>query len=274
MGNIIHGKSADYAVLQLVGRTDDYNVYIVEGAADLRQYLLKIATDIHGNGLLDREAFLLLEIKEEIERRNAEHKRVNKTNQGLGYQRCFPQMVESFLVPNQGNRRVNVIAIYDAEQVKDLVPIEQWRTRERVRLDPKSSAWIMGRLLKIFTLTHPMGVAVGKIDGGNILVNPDKHHVVLFDWTQARHYDMALPKEVARDEISRAATQVFLALGGDLKTGTLPESDQLPDSRYADLLKSFANKQVIDPFEAGREFYALLESLWKTEFHPFTTHPL
>lgn len=273
MGQTIRA-AADYAVLKRVGRTQDYSVYVVKNKTTQEQCLLKIASDVRGNGLLDREAFLLRELREEIERRNAEHKHRNQTDQGLGYQRCFPRLVESCLVPEQGNRRVNIIAIFGAASMMDLVPIEQWRARERVRVDPKSSAWIMGRLLKIFTLTHPMGVAAGKIDGGNILVNPIEHHVVLFDWTRARHHEGPLPLEVAREEISQAARQVILALGGDPETGLLPESDQLLDSRYADRLKYFVDKRVSDPIAAGAGFYELLGTLWESGFHDFTTMPL
>ncbi len=158
--------------------------------------------------------------------------------------------------------------------MSELVPIGQWRARELVRLDPKSSAWIMGRLLKIFTLTHPMGVSVGKINGGNILVNPIEHHVVFFDWTRARQSDGPVSGRVAREEISQAARQVILALGGNPVTGELPSHEQLPDARYASLLTAFVDKEVDDAFTAGSKFYTLLDELWEKEFHPFTTHPI
>jgi hypothetical protein len=269
----IISRTTTYKVDVLVGKTPDYNVYIVNVNSS-EQYLLKIAaTSVH-NGLLDREAFLLSDIHKEFEFRNAEHKARNKTDHGLGYQRCFPRLVESFVVPEQGQRRVNVIAIYGALSVKDLVPLEQYRTRASARIDPKSSAWIMGRLLKIFTLTHPMGVAAGKIDGGNILTNPTEHHVVLFDWTRARYHDGALLRAIVSEEISQAAHAVILALGGNPATGELPKSEQLPDSRYADYLKRMADGGVSDAVSAGAQFYELLGTLWKPSFHPFTTIPM
>ena len=274
MSQIIHGKTADFAVAQQVGKFPDYNVYIANGVASGEEYLLKIASGVTSNGLLDREAFLLRELREEMERRNTEHKKQQQTEHGLGYQRCFPRLVESLVVHLEGQRRVNIIAIYGASSVKDLVPLEQYRTRARTCIDPKSSAWIMGRLLKIFTLTHPIGVAAGRIDGGNILINPTGHHVVLFDWTQARHHDGVLPRTVACEEISQAAEAVILALGGNPVTGELPTSDQLPDSQYADYLKRMANGSVSDAVAAGAQFYALLDTIWKPSFHPFTTIPM
>lgn len=274
MSQIIRSKAANYAVKKLVGETEFYRVYIAVDPVSEEECLLKIARDVAGNGGLDREAFILREIEKEIARLNAEHKKKNHTEHGLGYQRCFPRLVESMLVPEQGDRRVNVVAIYGAKQVTDLVPIEQWRTREKRRIDPKSSAWIMGRLLKIFTLTHPFGVSVGKIDGGNILVNPVEHHVVLFDWSRARHHNDRLPLQSAKAEISAAATQVVLALGGDPATGKLPENDQLQTDKYAKFLRHLIEGGIPDPVKAGWEFYALLDEVWETGFHPFTTHPI
>ena len=274
MHQVVKGNVADYAIVKRVGETPGYTVYIVANVSTGEEFLLKIAPDVTGNGLLDREAFLLAELRTEIERRNAEYKSRSKTDYGLGFQRCFPRLVESFVSAEQGGRRINIIAIAGASSMTELVPIEQWRTRERARIDPKSSAWIMGRLLKIFTLTHPMGVEVGKIDGGNILVNPEEHHVVLFDWTQARFHEGSLPEKVAREEISRAAKAVVLALGGNPKPGELPESEQLTDDRYAAFLKRCVGRKMADPFEAGKEFYKLLGELWEQSFHPFTTFPI
>jgi len=274
MSQIIHSKTTDYAVIQLVGKTPDYNVYIVQDQTSDQEYLLKIVGDVSQNGLLDREAFLLQDLREEIDRRNTEHKHIKKTDRGLGYQRCYPCLVESFLIPEQGNRRANVIAIYGAESVSDLVPIEQLRAREQVYIDPKTSAWIMGRLLKIFTLSHSFGVEVGKIDGGNILINPYEHHVVLFDWTQARHYDEPLSRKITQQEIASAAKQVVLALGGDPITGKLLQSDQLSDTRYEDYLRQLVAGREFDPVLAGAKFYELIDDMWESAFHPFTTIPL
>lgn len=274
MSHTIRSPTAVYEVGDHIGRTADYSVYLATDAETREEYLLKIASDATRNGLLDREAFLLGEIQAEIARRDALYQRERGEDKRLGYHRCFPRIAESFLVPAQGNRRVNLVAVYGNEPLISLVPLEQWRTRERVRLDPKTSAWIMGRLLKILTLTHPFGVEIGQLNGGNILVNPAEHHVFLFDWSTARQHPGPLPKQLAREELKAAATQVVFALGGDPATGTLPASEQLPDSRYAYFLKRLIDGERSDPVSTGAEFYDLVNDLWERGFHPFTTHPL
>jgi hypothetical protein len=275
MSHIIRSPTAAYEVGNLIGHTADYSVYLAADVDTQEEYLLKIASDATRNGLLDREAFLLGKIQTEIARRDAEYQRERgDETKRLGYHRCFPRIAESFTVPEQGARRVNLVAIYGNEPLTSLVPLEQWRTRERVRLDPKTSAWIMGRLLKILTLTHPLGVEIGRLNGGNILVNPEEHHVLLFDWSAARHHPGPLPKQLAREELKAAATQVVFALGGDPRTGALPASEQLPDSRYADFLKRLIDGERSEPISTGAEFYDLVDDLWERGFHPFTTHQL
>lgn len=273
MDDVIRSPTASYALMKPLGRTSTYGVYLVTDTADGSWYMLKVSVDAFGNGRLDREALILKDIQAEVERLRSTEK-PGASGGALRYEKCFPRLRESFLFKEQGNRRVNIIEIPDTETVGSLVPIEQWRTRERVRIDPKSSAWIMGRLLKIFTLTHPIGISVGKINGGNILVNPEKHRAIFFDWTEAHQYEQFVPLKKVGEEIAQAATQVFLALGGNTSTGMLPESDQLPDNRYAELLREFMSGTLRDPDVAAQRFYKLIREMWDKEFHPFTTIPL
>ena len=277
MPQVIRSPTTGYVIADLqksrLAQTSTYTVYLVTDEADGAWYMLKVSPDIPGNGRLDREALVLKDIQTEVERLRATEK-PGITGGGLRYEKCFPRLRESFLFKEQGNRRITIIEIPDTDSVRSLVPLEQWRTRERVRLDPKSSAWLLGRLLKVFTLTQPIGISVGKIDGGNILVNPKKHRAIFFDWTEAHQYEQYVPPETVGEEIAKAATQVFLALGGNLGKGTLPASDQLTDDRYAQLLLRFMSGVERDPDKAAQNFYKLIREMWEPEFHTFTTIPL
>ena len=269
---VIQGK-AEYVVTQLVGKFPDFNVYICQSKEGI-EYLLKIAREQSVNGLLDREAFILAALAEEMSERDEVFKRETGSEHGHGYRRCIPSLVETFVAKTQSNRRVNVLSIYGADSMRDLVPLLQYRTREKVCIDPKTSAWIMGRLLKILTLTQPFGVTLGALDGENIVINSSKHHVTLFDWTRATLTPGALSTKTAKAEIAAAACEVILALGGNLEEKRLPESPQLADTRYADMLFSFASGGSSNPFTAGAQFYELLDQLWESGFHKFTTHPI
>ena len=277
MREIIRSPLTDYLIADRernrLAQSATCTVYLVTDEADGSWYLLKVSTDIAGNGLLDREALVLKDIEAEVDRIRTTEK-PGTTDGGLHYEKCFPRLRESFLLTEQDNRRINIIEIPDTDSIGDLVPIERWRTREKVRIDPKSSAWVMGRLLKVFTLTHPIGISVGKIDGGNILANAKMHRALFFDWTEAHQYPLYVPPEKVGEEIAAAATQVFLALGGSVGKGTLPDSDQLTDARYATLLLQFMGGSERDPDKAAKRFYKLVREMWGKEFHIFNPIPL
>jgi hypothetical protein len=273
MSLLVESPKAVYSVVKPLARTSTHTVYLATDIADTAWYFLKISLDVSGNGRLDREALILRDIETEVERiRSTEVP--GTTHSGLHYEKCFPRLKESFLFKKQGNRRINIIEVLDTDTVETLVPIEQWRTRERVRIDPKSSAWIVGRLLKSFTLTQPIGIGVGKIDGGNILVNAEKHRAFFFDWTDAYQYESFVPPEKVGEEIALATKQIFIALGGNLSLGTLPSSEQLTDTRYAELLLEFMSGRERNPDQAAQRFYKLVRDMWVAEFHPFSTIPL
>jgi hypothetical protein len=272
MKPIIVSGAADYTVTQKVGVFPNFTVYVCR-LADGTEGLLKIANEVSHNGLLDREAYVLNILAEEMTQRDVEYKKRTGADKGLGFDRCIPRLIESFVTNSQSGRRLNILSFYGSKRVSEWVPLQQWRTREKVRIDAKSSAWIMGRLLKIFTLIHPAGIEIGSLSGQNILVHPENHHVTLFDWTGAVSHIGAVPKRKAADEISRAAHEVIVALGGDWETRSLPPSDQLPDNRYATMLFDLERGRYSDSFKAGQEFYELLNDLWEKSFHPFTTHP-
>lgn len=265
MGKIAVFGSIGYIVDELVGVTPNFKTYRCHGDGADHESLMKIAVTKAQNGLLDREAFLLGEISSEIANTEAIRE--------LGYNNCFPTLEESFVEATQGDRRINITAFSGVDRVANLVPLKRIRSKEKRRIDPKTSAWIFGRLLKIFMFTHEFGVSVGRLAGENILINPGKHHVTFFDWTNAQHHNARVPVEIARDEISCAAREVILALGGDPFSCKLPESDQLTGPSYADMLFEFANKEVSCARQAHEKFYGLVRDLWPREFHAFTTIP-
>lgn len=238
--------------------------------------ILKVAIDPLGDGLLDREALILQTLQVKAERLEAQYTQIKTQPQDfLNYQLMFPLLVESFHSPELADRRVNVIKF--AVPTKDLEvwePLERLWSQSRVRLDPRSSAWVLGKLLKVLAFAHEQGMAVNQIDGSNILINPDQHYVLIFDWTQARSYHHEVPAEIAGAEIAQAASLLVSALGGDLATGSLPADDQLVDRRYADYLFKLTRGEETDTAKTQREFYHLVRSLWPRQFHPFTTYPL
>lgn len=74
--------------------------------------------------------------------------------QKLNYQIGFPKLVENFISEEQNGRRVLVIRLTMSNSLSEIFPIDKIREIERVRVDPKTSVWILGKLLKIIAFAH------------------------------------------------------------------------------------------------------------------------
>ncbi len=249
------------------------------GLSDTQAGLLKIATAVEHNGVLDREAYLLQTMNEEAKLREDEYAKIkDNEKEMLNYQFFFPRLIESFVSKDNGDRRINILSFSDiTTELVELASLLLIRLNDRVRVDPKTSAWMMGKLLKLLDFTHSQGISGQALDSDNILINREKHFIAVFDWSGATMSPAKVTDDVASGEIAAAAQSVILALGGDEddKTFSIPEDEQLTDTRYADFLKNLASGGESDAGKAHTEFYELVRSLWpKRGFHPYTTYKI
>lgn len=153
-----------------------------------------------------------------------------------------------------------------------MVPLIGITERDHLRVDLRTSAWIMGKLLKFRTFTHCQGIAV-PATGNNILIEPNEHYVLVFSWLDSRTYESAVPEVVRQKEISDSAKAVIVVLGGDPESGLIPNDGDPHLAEYAELLNRFAFGNYSNAEEAHGVFYDLVDKFW-TGFYPFTTHPL
>jgi hypothetical protein len=264
----------EYVVGELLGRTDAFGLYhcsLPGGSPGI----LKIASVVGYNGLLDREAHIMGTLWDQAERVEEEAREREPERGEMGYRRFFPRLVESFTDPDQGDRRITILDLSNlVEDISDLVPLGHLLSRERVRIDPKTSVWVLGKLLKLLHFIYKCGVSGAKIDGENILIYRERHFVALFDWTNATIAPGKTPDSIVREEIYQAAREVITALGGDPDTGELPNDPDLEDGRYKELILSFAQGTESDAGEAHERFYTSVRKIWPSKFHPFTAYPV
>ena len=266
-------KGALYGVVKPLGITDEFNTHLCK-LPDGREGILKIASIVEHNGVLDREAYRLNLLKEEADAVEKEYAERMHGKQPLNYHFYFPKVEESFVSGDQGGRRVIILSFSDiSAAVGELTPLSHLTSYDHLRVDPRSSAWILGKLLKLLVFTHSLGISIGRLSGDNILINHEQHYVSLFDWGGAEDLGK-MTTEVACKEISQITREVILALGGDPETGKIPEDDQLADSRYQEFLIKLLLKNDGNAQKAHKEFYELIRSLWPSAFHPFTTYGL
>jgi len=238
-----------------------------------RKCLLQIASDVEGNGALDRSAFILGRLAsraEELEAEYAAH--VRDPNKSLGYAYGFTQLVESFVSEEQDGRRINILAFRNVDEPSKMVPIANIIDKDGLRADLRTSAWIMGKILKMLAFTQSSGIAIGQADATSILLETDEHYVVLFDFSEAKIHDDTVPREIRAKEIAQATQAVIALIGGDHETGMFPDDVVAIEKfkPYVELLLDLASGDQGDAHNAHREFYSLVDTLWERGFYPAT----
>lgn len=272
---MIKSSINQYEVGKQAGNTNTYRLYLCDEKGTDRQCLLQIAADTIHNGALDRAAYILKELKHKSDEIEAEYATVKKNPDSfLNYDLGFPELMDSFICQEQGRRRINILAFRDVESVSQMVPLTNITAKDRRRVDLRTSGWIMGKLLKLLRFAHGQGISVGSLGGNNILIEPDQHYIVIFNWSGAQTHSGAVPAETRRDEISQAAQAVIIVIGGNLETSAFPDDGEKGFKPYTEHLLRLARGSESNTERAHKSFYELIDSLWKREFYPFTTKPL
>lgn len=276
--NSIPESVGPYRLLGYLGESELFRFYECALPED-KLGILKITTGREHNPLLDREALILRTLQKEAERLEEGYApRRRFPGERLNYQIFFPKVVDTFVCEEQGGRRVTVMDLSaSAKKAKDIVPLSALAEKEEVRVDPKTSAWMMGKTLKLLAFVHSVGIAVGEggISPDTLTINCDLHYVLLLDWTDAEMPAGGVPPHVASREIGEAAQAVIAALGGSLEESTIPADSQLPDNRYANHLFSLANYEREDAGRAHGDFYRLVDDIWPERgFHKFRAYSL
>lgn len=271
----IRNDSHVYNLSDAVGRSQVYNMYLCATETG-RQCLLLIASLIEQNGALDRIAYILRELKARADEVEKEYEVVKKGEKHfLNYDLEFPEVVDSFVCHEQGDRRIVILAFRNVEEPRSMVPLSNITAKDRRRVDLKTSAWILGKLLKLLVFAHSEEFAVGQMTGSNILIEPEKHYVVVFDWALTQICPGGIPIDQRRQNIAHAARSIVLALGGDPTKG-IPDDPGCKDGfvRYADHILRLARGSESNAQRAHAAFYDLVEQIWGRKFHKFTTFPL
>ena len=269
MVRIANGEHS-YEVGRAVASTATYRLYLAQEWPSGEWRLLQIAATPEDSGGLDRAAFLLRRFADSGTQLDAEYEKLH-SGKHLHYERLHPGLVASFLSPEQGDRRINILALAAVPDLRQVIPLSSLRRKDRQRVDPETSAWIMGRLLKLLTFVHAEGVANRAMTPNNILLDPEQHFAVTLDWSIARIFPGVVPTDHVKSDIKSAAKAVFYALGGSSSNATWPHEGHEP---YIDLLRQLMCAGAPDADKALDQFYELVRAEYGLSFHPFTTLPL
>jgi len=260
-----------------VGFTPQYDLYQCVQIPTGRQCLLQIASHRRFSGNLDRAAYYLRQLRAEALRVEEEYARV-KTDpkEMLNYQLGFPELVASFVSEQQGRRRINILAFDCADEMHELSPLRNIPFVDRERIDTKTSAWILGKTLKILAFVHESNIGIGTLDITKVIVHPNGHIPILFDWSSATSYTGGVSRDAQRSEIMGLARATIIALGGDPMSRTIPlEGNEEDFEPYVEILRQLAGGRFQSASAAHEAFYGVVTSIWTPgRFHPWTTFPL
>jgi serine/threonine protein kinase len=265
---ILTHDSIEYLVGEYVASSDSYRVYICNNGT--KQYLLQIASDIEHNGGLDRAAYILKELKQISDLYETEYAKLH-LDARLSYDRLFPNILDSFISDEQGDRRINILAFNDIDTIDKMVPLSNLFTKDKLRISLETSAWIMGRLLKLLSFIHEEKISIQLLSGNNVLIDLERHHTVLFDWSIAHSHQGRVPDNIRRDNISDAAKTVFTAIGGDIHTGAYSYDENHP---YVRFLWKLACGEENDALKAHEQFYKLVHGIFGKGYIPSKILPL
>lgn len=262
------GQKAEYEISSPVAYTSTYRLYVCRDESG-GSYLLQIATEIEHNGGLERAAFILRCLMASSRRHDETYAKDNNGHK-LHYDRLFPSIVETFISQEQQRRRVNILTFTDVPEVTRLLPMSNLKSKDQLRVDPMTNAWILGRLLKLMTLVHAEGISIRTLSSNNILLEPALHFAIVLDWSSAWMHPDKVPLEDATADIARAAQAAYGALG-DIDSGTYGFDDA--DLRYIDLLRLLKDGKAgkLNALQSHALFYEQVREIWPSEFHPFTT---
>ncbi|GHU09701.1 hypothetical protein FACS189431_8170 [Alphaproteobacteria bacterium] len=258
----------EYDVGNQVAIMEKYIVYLCSDAEG-KLLFLQIAREncVEHNSALDKSAYMLRKLKEQS---NELEELYAKEHPGetVGYDRMFPEVVQSERSGEDRGCRVNILSIKldpkDTVDIDKMVPLKKLLD-EGMRVDEQTSVWIMGRLLKLLSFIHERDMTIDIKPDNVLLAGPEQYHnVVLFDWL-----DLVLGAAGNwRDSIKAAAKVTLAALG--VKDGWKP-SDSHPE--YLNFLSELARGNTdgyADSLEIHHDFYEIVKDIWGIQYHPMT----
>jgi len=210
-----------YLVGKKVAETERYRLYLCRPEGAGAACLLQIASKLEYNGVLDRAVYHLDRLSQEAERIEEEYTHVKANPKHfLNYKLSFPETIDTFVAPDQRGRRVSILRFRGVEDVRQMVPLHTMVHLDKLRVDLRTSVWIMGKLLKTLIFAHDAHFVVNNLVLGNILLEPDQHYVVIFNWADAQLCSDEIPQSTVRAEVRAAACCVLEVIdavhpGGD-----------------------------------------------------------
>lgn len=269
---LVTGKNNNYETKQRLGGNDLITYYtcgIASHSDEMR--ILAIATQAEHNPIIDRVAYLLKRLSERSDFFEEEYAaEPDHAEQKVHFDWLFPQVVDDFTLHEQGERKVMILFFPDVDLRQTFALMQL--VDKRLRVDLKTSAWMMGRFLKLLSFLHESDVST-PILISNFLLEPTNHRLLMLNWTHANlGYRLTAAQQCYA--IKQAAESALLLLDATYSDGEWNYNYPLEDNEasYIACLAAMHRGEFNDAVYAHANFYTTIHQLWGRGYHPFTTH--
>ncbi len=247
----------DINVENRIGESSKFRIYYGK-KDDGKQVILKIAKTFEDNDTLAKEAskFSILH-NFETQISSMQEKGGFKNSH---YDWLFAHLTASFMEPTQGDRRINIFTVMDAN-LTNLVPLTKLHTKTEI--DTRTSVWILGRIFKFYGLFELLAASEDNTAINYPIFSPDdyiidieKHRLVYYNFS---------------DEISDITASSFIKdVAKFILSWTISKEDSTENQKYLDLIEDFAKNGRSSFDEAHKSLYSLVDDIWGIHYHPFT----
>lgn len=248
-------KVRNYEVGALIGEASKFRVYLGEDNA--QKIVMKVAKTFEDGDSLADEASWFNVLRVFIAQVAKMQEQNRETNSH--YDWLFANLTASFLEPSQKDRRINFFKVVDID-LDQLIPLPKLRTETEI--DARTSVWILGRFLKIYSFYELLAVSgdnpiirYANFSPGDYLIGPETHRLIYYN------HSGSVAEVVANDYV-KTITQFILEWVGI--------EDDAAEQKYLQLLNDFATNGRGTFEEAHIDLYRLIKELWGIQYHPFT----
>ena len=248
-------KIRKYDVGELIGEAPKFRIYL--GNDNAKQVVIKVAKTFEDGDALAEEASWFRVLHAFI----AQVADMQMTSNGTSsrYEWLFANLTSSFLEPSQQDRRINILEVVDTD-FSQLIPLP--KLRNKTQIDVRTSIWILGRFLKIYSFYELLAVSGDnpviqyvEFSPGDYLIGPEKHRLIYYN-----HSGTVV--DVVANNYVKAITKFILEW-------VVIEND-IAEQKYRQLLEAFVVNGRETCEEAHAELYQLVQKLWGIQYHPFT----
>lgn len=263
-----------YEVSQALAKGLRANFYLCREVNTERRLILMIAQDLELNPYLERVTYSLGRLKDYSDAYEEEYAKQQCAEGAteiklLHYDWLFPQVFDSFCSIEQDGRKILILDYPDADLLGGM-PLMQIR-KKNLRVDLKTSAWIMGRFLKLLSFLQGSNAWI-QVGIDDYFLIPDQHRLLKLDFSDLLILADCSPGRRAIE--IRQAAKIILNLIGvtwDAKYWKYEyELEDEKDKQYLNILAWLYYHTPSHSFSAYESFYCVVNEIWGRKFHPFT----